>query len=201
MRVRKKEHSQEWLCYRIAEMTYYERNLPHWHPDGRAIFVTWRLYGSLPAFFVAQLKRFGDLSGRQFARAEQFLDQGGFGPLWLRNAEIAKQVESCILRGANELRQYALLAYVVMPNHVHLLMEPRLPLRRITGGIKGVSAQNANRILKRTGQPFWQGESFDHWVRTPRECQKIVQYIEDNPVKAGLAAVPRAWPWSSAAKK
>lgn len=163
--------------------------------------MTWRLYGSLPAFIVAQLKRFGDLSGRQFARAEQFLDKGGFGPLWLSNAEIAKRVESCILRGANELSQYALLAYVVMPNHVHLLIEPRLPLRRITGGIKGVSAQEANRILERTGRPFWQGESFDHWVRTPMECQKIVRYIEDNPVKAGLVAVPHAWPWSSGSKK
>jgi putative transposase len=181
-------------------MTYYERNLPHWHPEGRAIFLTWRLYGSLPEQVVSQLKN-GEPSGRQFARAERFLDKGGFGPLWLKNPRIACRVESSILRGARELGQYTLLAYVVMPNHVHLLIQPRLPLERITGGIKGVSARDANRILQRVGQPFWQGESFDHWVRTPAEGEKICTYIEDNPRKAGLVAAPEEWPWSSAAEK
>ena len=55
-----------------------------------------------------------------------------------------------------------------MPNHVHLLIEPRIPLKQITGGIKGVSARDANRVLHQPGHPFWQGESFDHWVRNPR---------------------------------
>jgi REP element-mobilizing transposase RayT len=182
-------------------MTYYERNLPHWHPEGKVLFVTWRLYGSLPERVVFQLRNGEERSGRQFARAEQFLDKGRFGPLWLKNPEIAATVESCILRGAGELGQYTLLAYVVMPNHVHLLIEPRLPLERITGGIKGVSSRDANRILRRIGQPFWQGESFDHWVRTPAEGEKIWRYIEDNPLKAGLVAAPERWPWSSAAKK
>jgi len=133
---------------------YYERNLPHWHPEGRAIFLTWRLYGSLPEHIIVQLRHAEDGSGRQFVRADRFLNKAGFGPVWLRNPEIADEVESCILRGARELEQYTLLAYVIMPNHVQLLIEPRLPIRRITGGIKGSSACHANRLLRRTGQRF-----------------------------------------------
>ena len=150
---------------------------------------------------VAQIRNAKDKAGRQFLRADRFLDKAGFGPLWLNKAEIAGEVESCILRGARELGQYTVFAYVIMPNHVHLLIEPRLSLRRITAGIKGTSAYRANRLLRRIGQPFWQSESFDHWVRTPTEGEKISRYIEDNPVKAGLATSPEKWPWSSAAKK
>ena len=182
-------------------MTYYERNLPHWHPEGRTIFVTWRLYGSLPLHIIQQLWKCTDRTGEQFARAERFLDTANSGPLWLRIPEIANHVQSCILRGAAELKQYTLIAYVVMPNHVHLLIEPRAALRRITAGIKGVSAYEANRLLRRRDQPFWQGESFDHWVRTPGECEKIRSYIENNPVKAGLSPTPESWQWSSAVKK
>jgi len=182
-------------------MTYYERNLPHWLPEAKAIFVTWRLQGSLPTSLLARLRTSREPPGHQFATAEQFLDHHRFGPAWLKNPSIAQCVQSSILKGANELQQYALLAYVVMPNRVHLLIEPVLSLERITRGIKGTTAHEANRILKRTGVPFWQGESFDHWVRTPAEGEKICTYIENNPVKAGLANSPEQWPWSSAAKR
>jgi type I restriction enzyme R subunit/putative DNA methylase len=60
------------------------------------------------------------------------------------------------------------------------------------------AARQANLILGRTGQPFWQDESYDHWVRTEAELEKIVRYIERNPVAAGLAAAVEDWPWSSA---
>jgi hypothetical protein len=56
----------------------------------------------------------------------------------------------------------------------------------------------ANAILARTGQPFWQDESYDHWARTPEEAEKIIRYIEGNPVAAGLVPQPERWRWSSA---
>jgi hypothetical protein len=115
-------------------MTYYERNLPHWHPEGRAIFLTWRLYGSLPSGFVHRLRKLKDNPGKQFLEADQRLDTAATGPRWLSDPEIARYAEDAIRRGA-ELDQYALRAYVVMPNHVHVLLEPRAPLRRITAGI------------------------------------------------------------------
>jgi REP element-mobilizing transposase RayT len=86
----------------------------------------------------------------------------------------------------------------IMSNHVHMLTDPLVPLSRLTQAVKGYSARRANEILKRTGQPFWSLESFDHWVRDLKEFENIIRYIEFNPVKAGLVACREDWPWSSA---
>ena len=178
-------------------MSYYERNLPHWHPEGRVIFATWCLHGSLPTGFVHRLRKLKADPRKQFLEADQRLDAAVTGPRWLGDPEIAGYVEEAIRRGA-ELGHYALHAYVVMPNHVHILLEPRVPMRRITGGIKGVSARDANATLARTGKPFWQDESFDHWIRDAAQLERTRRYIERNPVKAGLAKHPEEWLWSSA---
>jgi len=85
-----------------------------------------------------------------------------------------------------------------MVNHVHILIYPKCTLSRITKSIKNFSARQANAILGCTGQPFWQDESYDHWVRGPEEMEKIVRYIEGNPVTAGLVKRPEDWRWSSA---
>ena len=73
-----------------------------------------------------------------------------------------------------------------MANHVHILIYPEAKLSRITKSIKNFSARQANAILGLTGQPFWHDESYDHWVRGPKELEQIVTYIEENPVSAGL---------------
>ena len=86
-----------------------------------------------------------------------------------------------------------------MPNHIHVLWEPQVEMPAITRWVKGSTARQANLILGRTGQVFWQDESYDHWVRDREETEKIVRYIEWNPVQAGLAKNPEDWPWSSAA--
>ena len=67
--------------------------------------------------------------------------------------------------------------------------------------LKGFTARQANRLLGRTGEPFWQQESYDHWVRSEIEWNRIAGYIEDNPVKAGLVARAEDYPWSSAHKQ
>src|SRR5262249_35260477 len=90
-------------------------------------------------------------------------------------------------------------AWVVMPNHVHVLLEPKQPLGIITKAIKGRSARQANLVLGRKGKQFWQDESFDHWIRNDMEFVKIKKYIERNPVVAGFTAQECDWPWSSAA--
>ena len=138
-------------------------------------------------------------TGWEFRRMDAELDKGATGPLWLRDPELARPVADAIFRG-QELNQYQLDTYVVMPNHVHLLLWPRLPMARVMGGIKGVTARNGNVLLGRTGMPFWADESFDHWVRDDVELRRIRIYIERNPVTAGLVQRPEDWPWSSAAK-
>ncbi|HEX8847496.1 MAG TPA: hypothetical protein VF791_22830, partial [Pyrinomonadaceae bacterium] len=69
-----------------------------------------------------------------------------------------------------------------------------------TKTIKGFTAREANKLLNLTGQPFWQDESYDRWVRDETELKRIIRYIEHNPVSAGLVAKPEDWPWSSATK-
>jgi type I restriction enzyme R subunit/putative DNA methylase len=85
-----------------------------------------------------------------------------------------------------------------MSNRIHVLIYPEADLSRITKAIKNFSARRANTIPGRTGQLFWQDESYDHWVRTPDELEKIVGYIEANPVTAGLVSQPHDWRWSGA---
>ena len=181
-------------------MTYYERNLPHWQPEGKVIFLTFRLYGSLPVGIVRKLRNLREDPGQQFVEADKCLDTARTGPRWMEIPQVARYVEGALQFGEHTHQFYKLHAYVVMPNHVHALLEPLVPLTRITRGIKGVSARDANATLGRIGKPFWQDESFDHWVRTPVEFERIQNYIEMNPVKAGLANTPPDWPWSSAHK-
>lgn len=100
--------------------------------------------------------------------------------------------------GQEHLRRYLLHAWVIMPNHVHLLITPQAPFQQITRTLKGYTAYQANRILQRTGQPFWSEESFDHWIRSDYEFGRGAEYIKNNPVKAGFVRQAGLWPWSSA---
>jgi putative transposase len=189
----------DMLLSRTVTTSFHLRNLPHWQPAGSSIFLTWRLSGSLPNGFTQYLRKWKSEPGKQFLNADRMLDTASSGPIWLQDAEIAAIVTRTIHRG-EELGQYVLKAYVVMPNHVHVLLDPVISLSRLTNGIKGVSARDANLKLGRTGKPFWQDESFDHWIRDPNQYARIQTYIENNPVKARLCARPEDWHWSSARK-
>jgi REP element-mobilizing transposase RayT len=175
-------------------MSYHERHLPHWQPEGAALFVTWRLHGSLPAS-VQALKN--ESAGRQFVAFDRVLDRAATGPRWLADERAARCVMGALHYGERELHLYRLRAWVLMSNHIHILIYPEADLSRITKAIKNFSARGANTILGRTGQPFWQDESYDRWVRTPDELEKIVRYIEGNPV-AGMVPRVQDWRWSSA---
>jgi len=85
-----------------------------------------------------------------------------------------------------------------MPNHVHLLFTPITNPVAILQSLKGGSAPAANKILNRTGQPFWQQESYDHLVRDASQSATITNYIPQNPVRAGLAGSAETYLWSSA---
>ncbi len=176
-------------------MSYYHRVLPHWDPDGAFLFVTWRLFGSLPRTANGNS---AVSPGRAFVLMDRQLDRAGFGPVWLRDTRIARSIVEALRFAQDELRLCELRSYVVMPNHVHVLLRPNVPLARVTKSIKGYTAREANKLLQRTGQPFWQYESYDHWVRNNSDLQRIVRYIESNPVTAAFVRSPEHWPWSSA---
>jgi REP element-mobilizing transposase RayT len=132
---------------------------------------------------------------------DRYLDCAHNGPLFLKQESIAQLVVGSIRYAEEQLQLYDLDSFVVMANHVHLLVLPRASPSQFMQSIKRYTAREANRLLGRTGEPFWQAESYDHWARDSREVLRIRAYIENNPVKAGIVATAAEYPWSSAAKK
>lgn len=222
---------------------FYRRRLPHYQPPGATIFLTWRLYGSLPKETLDRLaeerhhleqqsirphetpqERTLRHDKRLFALADEMLAKASSGPRWMKDERVASLVMEELFH--NDANLYTLLAFVVMPNHVHTLLRPLeahgdlaaasrqskegdihpgkssapdyVLLRTITQTIKGRTAREANLLLKRTGQFFWQDESYDHCVRDEAELGRIVLYIESDPVRSGLVSAPEEWRWSSA---
>jgi len=111
---------------------------------------------------------------------------------------LAEMVVEAIRYRDQELRHFQLHNYVVMANHVHLLITPFVPVSKLMHSLKRFTAGEGNRLLGLTGKPFWQDESYDRLVRDAGEFHRIAQYIEMNPVNAGLVAAPEEFPWSSA---
>jgi REP element-mobilizing transposase RayT len=178
-------------------VTFTRRHLPHLFATGRPIFLTWRLHGSLPANRAFPAKTVS--SGQAFVVVDRLLDEARTGPFYLRQPEIADMVVEAIQYSAERLGHYDLHAFVVMANHVHILITPHVPLPTLTRSLKGVTARRANAILQLTGSTFWQEESYDHLVRNRLEFEKIRNYILQNPVRAGLVADASEYRWSSAA--
>jgi REP element-mobilizing transposase RayT len=177
-------------------MTFYRRRLPHVYDTQQSVFLTWRLYDSLPphrAFPTAALS-----SGQAFDAMDRLLDETRSGAFYLRQPAVADMIVEAIQFNAGTLGHYVLHAFVVMPNHVHLLTTPAVPLPKLTKSLKGITAKRANAMLGSTGRPFWQEESYDHLVRHEREFGKIRNYIEGNPVRAGLVREAGEYRWSSA---
>ncbi|MCU1261200.1 MAG: hypothetical protein JWO80_4085, partial [Bryobacterales bacterium] len=159
------------------------------------LFITFRLHGSLPSsrhFPTGSLS-----SGKAFVCMDRLLDECRAGPTHLRNPAVAQVVVDAIRQGVG--RDYLLHAWVVMPNHVHLLLTPQEEVSRLLRKLKGATARQANKLLAQSGQSFWQDESYDRLVDGPEEFRRLANYIVQNPVRAGLAASAEEYPWSGIA--
>ncbi len=199
---------------------FYRRNLPHIQPAGYIFFITTRLSGSLPRSVIRRIgQRFTHdqelietiqdpneryvkqclLREKHVSRIDDALHKIENGPVYLADAKVAGAfVEQ--LRRFDQLF-YHLIAFSVMPNHVHFLIDTRIQMKkeenhfnvpgdyvnldRILKRIKGASAREANLILNLTGK-FWQSESFDVYIRNEKMLGNVIRYILMNPVKAGL---------------
>jgi ATP-dependent Clp protease ATP-binding subunit ClpA len=184
-------------------------NLPHWRQDGKIYFLTWRTADSLPATRVAQFQaerdqwlihnpephtdeQKRDYTERFNRRWEQWLDEG-HGACVLARPELRSLVESTLRYYDGE--HYDLEAFVIMPNHVHVLVMPRPghELSEITKSWKGVSARQVNQALGTEGT-FWQKETFDHLVRSDAQFHRLVKYVvEENPAALQSGALATAW--------
>ena len=129
---------------------------------------------------------------------DRYMHEARHGPTWLKREDIAQVVADALYTGAGKLQHFELHAWVIMWNHVHMLVNPLVEPRKFMQSLKGFTARQANLILHRTGEPFWQSESYDHWVRDRDEFARITAYIENNPVRAGLVTNPADYKWSSA---
>jgi REP element-mobilizing transposase RayT len=129
---------------------------------------------------------------------DRLLDGRTSGPLFLQRPEIADLVVAALRNGDDQFHRYQLHAFVVMPNHVHMLVTPRVVATRWLGPLKGFTSHQANELMGVHGRAFWQDESYDHLVRSDVEFERIRAYIERNPVTAGLVAAAERFRWSSA---
>jgi acyl-coenzyme A synthetase/AMP-(fatty) acid ligase/REP element-mobilizing transposase RayT len=174
--------------------------LPHFDGDVNQ-FITFRLADSLPPGVVAQLKKEleeADDGGERYRkRVEEYLDNGT-GECILNDPAVAEIVVDALLN--EDGRSCNLKAWVVMPNHAHVLlrMRPGHDLAGFMKRVKGVSARRINQLLGRDG-PVWQKDYFDRYIRDGRHFSNVLRYIENNPVVAGLAATPGEWAFGSVA--
>lgn len=203
-----------------APITMYRRHLPHWRQDGATYFVTFRLADSLPQVKLRELealkKAWGERSRtdcqsvprasetgmdcqsvlqdeEEFARkvmrqVEEWLDQG-IGECWLKRPDVRLLVVDALHHFDND--RYELGCYVIMSNHVHLVIRPlnprEHPLEKILQGRKMHTSRNINLMLGQGGT-LWQEESFDRIIRDEEHLWRCIQYIGRNPKQANLSA-------------
>jgi REP element-mobilizing transposase RayT len=163
--------------------------------------ITFRLFDSVPADIITRWKEEADrdVSGAEESKIRQAIadyEDKGYGECFLKDCRVAEIVQNALLYYDGV--RYRLIRWCVMPNHVHVLIEMNgeWSLSSILKGWKSFTAHEANKLLGRKGK-FWMQEYFDRYIRNERHFQYVVQYIDNNPVKAGLVSSPEEWPWST----
>jgi len=199
------------------EQRFHRRNLPHWQPKNAIFFITARLAGSLPRNKVEELKalrevELGKLEQIKEAPSElqkrviiieefydgkfnDLLDFNHTGPHWFKEIRIANIWINALMHFDQE--RYEVICSTVMSNHVHFVFHKLdRSLSKIMKSLKGFSAREANKALERTGQSFWQSESYDRVIRDDLELKRTINYVLNNPVKAGLVNNWWEWPYN-----
>jgi putative transposase len=199
--------------------------LPHFDSSEAIQHVTFHLADSLPKDVLNRLEaevkplpeRRRDVERRR--RIEAWID-AGHGSCVLREPSVAAMVQDALLFFQGQ--RYHLFAWVVMPNHVHVLFQPlhgwtvakivaswkKFTAKRICDHRRKTAAGNANLPIgasdanREIGVPgdesVWHREYWDRYMRDEDHFRQAVEYIHQNPVKAGLVARPEDWRWSSA---
>jgi REP element-mobilizing transposase RayT len=176
--------------------------LPHCETPQEPQMLTFRLYDSLPSAILMELSHQRQhidaqkMTLERRRRIEEFLDKGA-GDCWLSDVSVAQMTEKALRYFDGQ--RYTLHAWVIMPNHVHVLLAPAKgeSLPGIVHSWKSFTAHRANAILGRQG-PFWQREYFDRKIRNERHFNDAIVYIHNNPLKAFLCDDQADWQFSSA---
>jgi putative transposase len=189
---------------------WYSRGyLPHRDCAHLLQSITFRLADSLPQLELIQLEQKllllpevrRDIEKRK--RIEHWLD-AGMGCCALRNPEAAAFVQNALLHFDGD--RYRILAWVIMPNHVHALIDPQEPVSKSIQGWKSFTARWLLKHNERLGlgipdpHHVWMREYWDRFIHDDDHLRAVIDYIHHNPVKAGLCREPADWPWSSASR-
>jgi REP element-mobilizing transposase RayT len=178
--------------------------LPHFDQGDCWQAITYRLADSLPVEVLTRLESElavmpEDLQDSERRKRLEDLLGRAHGACLLRQPAVADIVLANWIHFAGQ--RYNIGAWVIMPNHVHLLIKIRagIPLTRIVQSWKSYSAK---RIIRLTGcpVPVWQADYWDRFIRDQQHFAQAAAYIENNPVAARLTAKAADWRWSSAWK-
>jgi len=194
------------MSYELGEVKVHQRSrLPHWDVANAIYFVTWRLHDALPADVVARFRHIRDQAVVRIEKergkispSERFLIDRAYGHAC--QDFLDEQHGDCLLRRvdcasivANALEHFdgdrvLLYAWVVMPNHVHVVLSciPPHRLSDVLHSLKSYTSKEINHVLGQSGS-VWQRESFDRVVRGPKQMLATVRYVVENPAKAGLS--------------
>ena len=196
------------MKYDLGQVAVRKRNrLPHWDARDAIYFVTFNLFDAIPeevrskrrAEADAQLAHIRATRGSVTIAERKAIDvwlavklgeslDQSHGMCFLRAPRVATIVASALTYF--DEKRYSLLAWCVMPNHVHVVMEACADLKATVHSWKSFSANEANELLGRSG-PFWRADYFDRCIRNSKELHNTVEYVLRNPAEAGL----RDWPF------
>ncbi|NLY59494.1 MAG: transposase [Gammaproteobacteria bacterium] len=185
---------------------YYSGAAPHRDVPGVYQFITFRLADSLPQSLLRELRRqarympVAQQGGYTRRSIERWLDSG-LGCCALSHQELAQTMRDVLLR--QDGQRYRLIAWCIMPNHVHVLIEPHYSIARIVQTWKSMTTRwmllhNDRLGLGVPGRTLWMRDYWDRFIRDERHLNTAIHYIHNNPVKAGLIELPEQWRWSSA---
>jgi hypothetical protein len=199
------------MTRKLKTIAFWTGRLPHWEVEDGRYFITIHLTGAIPAPGRARLRQIAEqlrrapehdeperlcLQRKIFAEMERWLDRSRWNPL-LRRADIAEMVADAI-EHRHKRGDWQMFQYVAMPTHLHLFCEVgSCGLQQALEDFKRWTGHQAAKLLGTDGQPFWQDEWFDHWSRSDEEDDRILAYIRNNPVKAGLVPNYHGWPYAS----
>lgn len=194
---------------RFGEVQIRNRGrLPHWEKESGLYFITFRLADSLPKSVLKKIaerhrileaantsgarllpEQETELAEYSTRRIEEYCDRGS-GSCALADQRIAGATATALR--FRDGKHYRLLAWCIMPNHVHVVARllPGADLATVLKTWKQFSSKVANQALGQSGR-FWQREYYDRLIRNEQEYSRAVRYVLENPVKAGL----KDWPW------
>jgi len=188
----------------MANKIFHRRSLPHYYPPEATYFITFRLYASLPKKIIEEIEislqnqkeNHFNFIKHMDGRIDEYLEKVKENRLYLKNPQLAEIVANALHH--YDKKEYNLICYCIMPNHVHFVFEQKkdaISISHLMKSIKGFTAYQCNKVLDRKGQ-FWKHESYDHIIDSEKELNNTINYVIKNPVKAGLSDNWEDWEFS-----